>query len=217
MKDLYIPSAVTLAVDREIKNGSQEVDLYQIKAVITNNSINNFGSNSLNKSFLWFRQEELTTSLSTVLKFPVNDLNNYKLKIQTFSQLLLYITDKSNITEVFNFAIDNTADWNVRESLAYTRPSQKSLITELIRHFGTIINADVKNSNFSVSRKDSMTIEIGKLETNFYQKYEYDHTVSVDFMEYYNVYAGLGGKLILNKEKADQLNLSLTLGAMVQF
>ena len=166
---------------------------------------------------MWFRQEELTTSLSTVLKFPVNDLNNYKLKIQTFSQLLLYITDKSNITEVFNFAIDNTADWNVRESLAYTRPSQKSLITELIRHFGTIINADVKNSNFSVSRKDSMTIEIGKLETNFYQKYEYDHTVSVDFMEYYNVYAGLGGKLILNKEKADQLNLSLTLGAKVQF
>jgi len=217
MKDLYIPSAVTLAVDREIKNGSQEVDLYQIKAVITNNSINNFGSNSLNKSFLWFRQEELTTSLSTVLKLPVNDLNNYKLKIQTFSQLLLYITDKSNITEVFNFAIDNTVDWNVRESLAYTRPSQKSLITELIRHFGTIINAEVKNSIFSVSRKDSMTFEIGKLETNFYQKYEYDHTVSVDFMEYYNIYAGLGGKLILNKEKADQLNLSLTLGAKVQF
>ena len=62
-----------------------------------------------------------------------------------------------------------------------------------------------------------MTFEIGKLETNFYQKYEYDHTVSLDFMQYYSIYAGLGASLILNQIKADQVNLSLNLGAKVEF
>ncbi len=217
LKDLYIPSAVTFAVNRELKNTLPETDLYQFKLVVTNNSINNFGSNSLNKKFLWFRQEELTTNLSAILKLPVNDIQNYKLKIQTFTQLLLYISEKSSLTEVFDFSIENTADWNLRDTATYTRPSQNSLLAELIYRFVPAAQTASGNTDFSISRKDSLTFEIGELEKNLYQKYEYEHTVSLDFMEYYSVFAGLGTSLLLNQEKADHLNLTLNLGAKVEF
>ena len=41
--------------------------------------------------------------------------------------------------------------------------------------------------------------------------------MGIDFLEYYNVYAGLGGILILNEKKADSINLTLTLGAKAEF
>ena len=214
-KDLYIPSAVTFAVDRELKATLPFSDTYQFKTVITNNSINNFGRTSLNKTFTWFRQEELTTSLSAILKLPATDMQNYRLKIQAFSQLILYITDKSNLTEVFDFAIENNADWNLRDTITYSRPSKTSLIAD----FACLIIPDINknSSNFSVSRKDSLTFEIGQIEKNLRQKYEYNHTVTVNFMEYYSLFAELDGKLMLNQKTADRLNLSLTLGAKAEF
>ena len=217
IKDLYIPAAITFAVNREIKTTLPETDLYQFKIVVTNNSINNFGSNSLNKKFLWFRQEEFTSNISAILKLPANDVQNYKLKIQAFSQLLLFISEKSNLTEVFDFSIENTADWNLRDTVTYTRPSQNSLIAELIQRFIPDTHKTSASSNFTLSRKDSLTFEIGQLEKNLFQKYEYEHTASVDFMEYYSLFAGLGTSLLLNQKKADSLNITLNLGAKVEF
>ena len=217
IKDLYIPSAITLSINREITTIHPESDIYQIKAIITNNSINNFGSTSVKKTFLWFKQEELTTSLTTLVKIPSDDPENFKLRIQAFSQLLLYISEKSNLTEIFDFSIENTADWNLRNIVTYTRPSKTSLITDLIQYLVPEARTNLPNQNYSVSRKDSFTFEIGDLETNLHQKYEYNHTVSVDFMEYYNIYAGINCSLFLNQEKANKINLSVNLGAKAEF
>ena len=215
LKDLYIPAAITFAIDREIKTAEPFSDTYQLKTVITNNSINNFGSNSLYKKFSWFRQEEFTTNLSMIIKLPANSLTDYHLKIQTFSQLLLYITDKSNLTEIFDLSLENTTDWNLRDTISYTRPSPASLVAEL----AYLISPDLRTNkkNFQISRKDSFTFEIGELEKNLYQKYEYEHRVSVDFMDYYNIFAGLSGALFLNQTKADRLSLSVTIGAKAEF
>jgi hypothetical protein len=207
IKDLYVPSAVTVAVNRELKNTLPETDLYQFKFVVTNNSINNFGSSSINKNFNWFRQEELTTSLTTILKLSAADLQNYRLKIQAFSQLLLYITDEAKLTEAFDFAIENAGDWNLRDTVSYNRPSKTSLLAELL----------LQKKEYKISRKDSFTFEIGQIEKNLRQKYDYNHTVTVNFMEYYSIFMALDGSLMLNQKKADQLNLSLRLGAKAEF
>ena len=217
LKDLYIPSAFTLALEREVKTMNPYSDTYQIKALVMNNSINNFGSQSLNKSFSWFKQEELSTSLSTILKLPAGESQTCHLKIQAFAQLLLYISDRANLTEVLDISIENTADWNLRDTITYLRPSQTSLISELIRHFGASNEGAEKKDSFSVSRKDSFTFEIGQIEKNLRQKYEYSHTVSVDFLEYYSINASLGGLLILNQKSADSLSLSFSIGAKAEF
>ena len=213
IKDLYIPSSVSLAISREIKNQKPETDLYQIKTVITNNSINNFGSQSISKIFDWFQQEELVTSLTTIVKIPSEEPSNFRLKLQGFGQLLLFIKEKTLLTEQLDFALENTADWNLRDTLAYTRPSQTSLLTGLI----TLLSPETKISSLSISRKDSFTLELGRNSAILQQKYSLNHTVGIDFLSHYNVNAGIGGSLTLNQEKADSLSINLSIGAKAEF
>ena len=212
-KDLYIPSSLTLGLTREITQKNPEADVYQIKAVVSNNSVNNFGSNSADKIFSWFQQEELATSLTAILKLPAEDPENYKLKIQTFAQLLLFIREKTILTEQFDFAIETTADWNARNTLAYSRPSNTSLLTAVLK----LLSPDAYLSGLSISRKDSFTAEIGKTNTVLKQKYSYNHTVGIDFLEYYNLNAGIGGTLILNQKTADSLSINVSIGAKAEF
>ncbi len=212
-KDLFIPSALTLAVTREINRQPPSADLYQLKTVITNNSINNFGSNSKDKGFGWFMQEELTTSLSAIFKIPAAEPENFKINIQAFAQLLLFISEKSILTEQFNFAFDDIANWDVKNTLSYSRPSQTSLLTYL----ANLIVPSTKKTDYSISRKDSFTTGLGRVEAEFQQKYTYNHTVEISFLEYYSVNAGLEGSLLFNQKKADRINLSLTLGAKAEF
>ncbi len=212
-KDIFIPSALTLAVTREINRQPPVADLYQIKTVVINNSINNFGSNSAEKLFGWFMQEELTTSLSAIFKIPADDPDNFRLNIQTFAQLLLFISQKTILTEQFNFSIEDTANWNVQNTLTYKRPSQTSLISTLIQ----LINPNAGKTNYAISRKDSFTAEVGREEAEMHQKYAYEHFVEIDFMEYYSINAGLTGSLILNGRLADRINLSFTIGAKAEF
>lgn len=212
-KDIIVPSALTLALTREVTRQLPESDLYQIKAVITNNSLNNFGSKSSLKYFDWFQQEELTTTLTTIFKIPAAEPDNLKINIQAYAQLLLFISDKSILTEQFDFSIENHANWNLRDTLAYSRPSKTSLMT----FFANLLIPSSDNSDYAITRKDSISAELGKNDAQLQQKYSYSHTVGVDFLEYYNVNAALGGTLILNEKKADSVNLTLTLGAKAEF
>ena len=211
--DIIVPSALTLSLSREINRQPPEADLYQIKCILTNNSVNNFGSQSAGKHFSWFTQEELTTSLTAKMKIPAEDIENYKLYIQTYAQLLLFLTEKSILTEQINFEIENTADWNIKNTISYSRPSQTSLITGL----ALLLIPDSEKKDFTITRNDSFTAEAGKVETELRQKYSYNHTVGIDFLEYYNVNAGLGGSLTLNQNTADKINITLTLGAKAEF
>ena len=212
-KDLYIPSSLSLAVSREINRQPPLADLYQFKAVITNNSINNFGSSSQGKQFSWFNQEEVTTSLSAILKVPAEEPSSYKINIQTFAQLLLFITEKAIVTEQFNFSFENAGDWDARNTLSYSRPSKVSLISDLLPK----LFPAVKNSDYSISRKDSFTVGLGRVNAVFQQKYSYNHFVEIEFLDYYSLNAGLGGSLILNQKLADKININLTLGAKAEF
>ena len=212
-KDLIIPSSLTLAFSREINRKPPVSDLYQIKLIITNNSINNFGLNSKDKHFKWFTQEELTTSLTTILKLPAEEPENFKINIQAYGQLLLFFSEKSVLSEQIDFSIENSANWNIRNVISYSRPSATSLITYLAK----IIAPSTEKIKNTITRKDSFTAEAGCSNATMQQKYSYNHTVGIDFLDYYNINAGIGGTLILNQKLADRINLNLSLGAKAEF
>ena len=212
-KDLYIPSSLTLGLTREINQKPPAADLYQVRLVVTNYSVNNFGSNSAGKHFSWFTQEELSTSLTTILKIPAREPEKFKLNIQAYGQLLLFITEKTILSEQFDFSIEGLSDWNLRDTISYSRPSNTSLVTSLVK----LLAPGAPASDYAISRKDSFTAEAGKNKDIWQQKYSYNHTVGIDFLEYYNINAGVGGSLILNQKLANRINLNLSLGAKAEF
>ena len=216
IKDLYIPSAVSFSVSRELKKSSLSInskDLYQIKAIITNTSINNFGSASSGKLFKWFTQEELMTKLSSTVQIPAASPEDYKLKIQAYMQLLLFINEKANFSSVVDFNYENSPAWNLRGILSYNRPSQSCPLLDLTY---LLIPAS-KNIDFDIIRRDSLSVEFGQTVSNFTQKYNYLHKIEIGFMDYYSINAGLGALLYLNRKTADKLSFEITLGARAQF
>ena len=191
----------TLALTREINQQPPVKDLYQLKLVVTNNSVNNF------------RNDELTTSLTAIMKIPASEASNFKLNIQAYAQLLVFITEKTVVNEQFNFSIEDTANWDVKNVLSYSRPSQTSIITTLAQ----FLVPQARKTDYSISRKDSLSAEVARNDAVLKQTYSYNHTVGIDFLDYYNVNAGIGGTLILNQNIADRFTLNLTLGAKAEF
>ena len=147
------------------------------------------------------------------MKLPANDPANLRFSIQSYLQLLLFISDKALISEQLDFSIENSANWNLRNTTSYSRPSQKSLVMYLAK----LIFPSLSDSAYSITRKDSFTAEAGSNNAVMQQKYSYNHTVGIDFLDYYNINAGIGGTLILNQKLADRINLNISLGAKAEF
>ena len=147
------------------------------------------------------------------MKIPAEEPENFKINIQAFAQLLLFLGEKSIISEQFDFSIEDKADWNVRNTIYYKRPSETSLISALIQ----LLAPQTRTTDYSISRKDSFTAEVGRNDAIMRQKYSYEHNTGVDFLEHYNVNVGLGGTIVLNQKLANRISLNLTLGAKAEF
>ena len=113
------------------------------------------------------------------MKIPANEPQNLKFSIEAFAQLLLFISEKSTIPEQADFSFESNKDWRVRNSLAFSRPSNTSLITYLAK----LVIPDSENADYSISRKDNFSVEVGKTSSVLQQKYSYNHTVGIDFLE----------------------------------
>lgn len=211
-KDLYVPSAFTLAAIRDIKNTSVLTDIYQYKASITNTSINNFGSDSLHKTFKWFKQEELITNLTGIVKVPTDMPENTIYQISAYIQLLLMITDKANITSAFDCSFETDNTWNTHGTIIYNRPSDSSLISSLIY----FIKPSTKDT-FAITRKDLFNYELSQTDNIFRQNYNYQHSVDLNFLKYYTITFAMGTAFNYTQNSTNNLSLNLTIGAKAEF
>ena len=70
IKDLYIPCAAGAGISREIgRTDTSFTDIYQIKANLSGNFINLFGSDSALKRISWYKQDEYRSNLSFTYRF----------------------------------------------------------------------------------------------------------------------------------------------------
>lgn len=211
MQDLFVPSNVSFAVQRNILSEGIVSDLYQYKAVITNTSLNNFGSLSIHHIFDWFKQEELITSLSGLVKVPADLPENTTFQITAYIQLLLLIDNKNTISTALDYSIDSNLDWFSHASIIYSRPGKTSIITSLIDM------AAKKDLNIAIIRKDSFTAEISESNKECKQKYYYNHITDYEFLKYFTITTGLGGFFDYTENKASNLGLEFSLGGKLEF
>ena len=132
-KDLYIPSNANLAFIRNINNEANYSDLYQIKAVITNTSLNNLGSDSKNKYFTWFKQEELISNITGIIKIPLDLPENTSFLLTAYVQALLMLNNNSKLTCALDGSLETEMNWSGRITLIYSRPGKSSFITEFTK------------------------------------------------------------------------------------
>lgn len=212
--DLFLPVSASAAFSRELNNQlDPHSDLWQLKFTLMNASINNFGSTSSAKIFDWFLQEEITSRLTAAIKIPYKKNSDIKYQLNGFVQIMLYIKDKTTLTSIFDATADNTPGWKIKETIIYERPSSTSLISSAVY----FLIPDSKQIPFEITRKDSVVLEAGKIETGFSQNYSFEHSVSLKFKKYYSINGGIGGSFIHRQDHAAKISLNINLGARADF
>ena len=215
-KDLLIPYSLKFDFARNIQKEDTIGDLYQFKTSLANMSLNNFGSNGRLKLFSWFKQDELYSSLSGIVKLPPDLLENTNFQLTWYIQSLLFITDKAFLTTALDLSLDTDGIWLTRGTLVYTRPSKDCLSYELIRLFAPSFTRD----KVEILRKNSVNIELGQSESYFHQKYEIIHNAELSFLKYFSLTTGLSFSYTQTQNSANTINTLIftgTVGAKAEF
>ena len=216
LQDIWVPSSLKLTLSRNINAEQNSSDLYQIKTVVSNMSINNFGSQGRLKLFPWFKQDELYSSLTGILKLPQDLKENTSWLLSFYLQALLYISQKAFITSAVDLSLENSGDWLTRMTLIYTRPGKDCLIFETARLFAPRL----EKSKVNIIRKNSLNVEIGSKDSFFHQKYELTHYAEMNFLKYFSITSSLGlaySSTNQNTAVINLLNLTASLGVKAEF
>ncbi len=211
--DLFIPSAVSISVIRDIKANDISKDVYQYKAVISNTSLNNFGAQSKNQTFKWFKQEEILSNITGIVKVPVDSPENTTYQLSAFLQTLFYISDVSNLTITLNGTFETNENFNLSSSSVYTRASSISPIKSLAQ----LIVPYLKNIDFGITRKDSLTIQIGNTNNTNKQTYTYLHNVDHKILEHYSFTIGLSTSITNIENESTYMDFFINLGFKAEF
>lgn len=213
IKDVFVPSAASFAVIRDIKPFETVQDIYQYKTVLTNTSVNNFGTNSKLKLFDWFKQEEIISSITGIFKVPTDIPQNFTYQITSYLQINFMIAEKQILSTAFDCSFETNKNWSTHATFIYNRPSDTSLAVSLLNW----IAPKTKEINFIISRKEILNFELIDSENILQQNYTYSHLVDMNFMKNYTLSNGFGLTYSHTQDSVHNLGINFTIGAKMQF
>ena len=221
LKDLYIPSSASVNASRDITGTSAGLaDIYQLRGALNWSFINLFGSNAAKPLFIWYRQDEYSSTLSASYRFASSSDNSSSkaLVINAVDQLLFYINDLSSITlrseaNISSGLNDSTTDWKVKTSAAWERDSKKSLALELTK---LILPAEYI-PKLKSSVKDSASVSLSRTTNIITQVYEYSRSSRLQMQPNYSLNAGASILFGFEQNKTMKLSLVYNLGLKINF
>ena len=212
IKDLFIPSSLSLNTGRIIIKEDTIHDYYQTKLSSSYQTFNLFGKESSRKYFSWYSTDELSSSFEITAKIPSGEPENTIYAISSYLQILFFIKSGNSLKTAFDCYIQTNSDWSSRQSAVYTSSGTKSPLNDLIRLF----NKDKLTHN-KISRKEIFNSEFGNTDSIPFQNYAFSHLCEINFLNYYSVFAEAEASLSHKKNKGDTLGISLTLGGKITY
>ena len=208
-----IPSFVTLGVSRDLASATKQSDVRQYRATLTNNSFNNFGRDSFNPIFSWYEQDEVITSLTAIMKVPDDLPENTTYQISGYIQLLLFINSTDTLKTALDGSFETNADYSGKTTIIWQRKGQTTPAVELVKFF----SKKAAELDFSISRKETLNIEISKASEVRKQVYSYAHSVEAKFLQHYTLSTGLGIDFRYFSNSANLLSLTFSIGGKAEF
>ena len=212
VRDLYIPSAMNVALTRDIK--SLESDVYQLKVIISENAINLFGKNSSKKLFDWYESDEILSNFTGILKIPADSAENIVYQTTFYSQILLYISSESSVQTALNLSFATDKTWNFGTTLIWSRPGKSSPLISLLNLIPFFKNKEI---DWNLTRKETLNIETGSSNLIFHQNYLISHSLEINFLEHYTFSAGAGVNFNSVQNNSDTISLNFNLGGKIIF
>ncbi|MCQ2585713.1 MAG: DNA polymerase IV [Treponema sp.] len=212
IKDLLIPTSLSVNTGRIIIKEDLIHDYYQTKLSSSYQAFNLFGKESLRKYFSWYSTDELSSSFEITVKTPSGEPENTLYSISSYLQILFYIKSGNSLKTAFDYYIQTNSDWSSRQTAVYTSPGNKSPLNDLIRLF----NKEKLKGN-KISRKEIFNSEFGNTDSTPFQNYAFSHLCEINFLSYYSIFAEAETSFSHKKNKGDTLGISLTLGGKITY
>ena len=214
IKDLFIPISATSGISRDIIHTQpKNTDTYQIKARVSSNFINLFGSNSQLHYFDWYKQEEYTGFVSAIVKFSPGTSTSPYFQISTGEQLILYIYDSNTVNINTDFYLDNYINWNFKTAAVWNRKTNSSLLLVL-----THLCWQKSNTLDLVTKvNDSFSISLSTQNKIHKEIYTYSRGSEISFLTNFNLTSSVGISFGYEQGKTFRLGLNYELGLKICF
>lgn len=212
-KDLIIPSFVSLGATRDLSASTKQSDIRQYRLTLTNNSINNFGSDSFYPLFTWYEQDEVITSLTGILKVPDDRPENTTWMLSGYIQLLIFINSTDTLKTALDGSFETNNDYSGRATFIWQRKGNTTPAVELVK----FIAKKAARTDFSISRKETLNLEFSKSDKIRKQVYSFAHSVEAKFLKHYTLSTGIGIDFKYFSNSANLLSLNFSIGGKAEF
>ncbi len=214
IKDFFIPlSAGAAFTDSKNITGNNTAQSFKIRLNLTDSFINLFGANSTLQTFNWYRQEEFTNTLNTVVNFTAVKTDRPSFSVSDSAKLLFNLKDSDYLEISSLFSFDSSKNVIVKAGTSWTRQTQTSLLLILT-------NAVWKASrtmDIKPVLKESFNFGLDLAKNRHKQTYEYMHDSSLEFLNNCSVTSGAGLLFGFEKGKTFRLSLEYKLGVKINF
>ncbi|EID84497.1 Nucleotidyltransferase/DNA polymerase involved in DNA repair [Treponema sp. JC4] len=212
-KDLIIPSSAAFAVSRDLTESSKRSDVYQYRLTLTSNSINNFGRESFHPIFLWYNQDEVISSLTGIVKIPASAPENTTYLAAWYAQLLFYIDNKNTLKTALDTSIETNLDYSAKATLIWQHQGKTTPIVEIAK----LISKRVAETEFGITRKETVNFEISRAGKVKKQAYALSHLVEAKFLKYFTMSTGMGIDFNYYSNLPNTLAIKFSLGGKAEF
>ena len=214
LKDFYIPISATSGISRDITHTqASQSDVYQLKTRVSSNFINLFGSDSILKSFDWYRQDEYTGFAQIIFKLNPDNPSAPAFQLSCGELLNLYL-EASNILSISSdFYLDNYINWYFKTAWEWRRKTEKSLLLLLTN----LLWKKSNSLNLSPSVKDSFSISLSTQNKRHKEIYSYLRSSEISFLKNYSLNSSAGISFGYEQDKTFRLGLNYELGLKAEF
>ena len=214
IKDLYIPISATAGISRDVIHTAEKTtDTLQIKARLSSNFINLFGSNSSLQLYDWYRQEEYTGFVNAVFKLSPGTNTSPYFQISSGELITFYIQDSNVLNINTDFYIDNYINWTFKTAAAWSRKTEKSLLLALTH----LCWKESLSLDLSPKVTDSFSISLSTQNKIHKEIYSYLRSSEITFKKNFNLTSAAGLSFGYEQGKTFRLGLNYELGLKIQF
>ena len=213
IKDLFIPTALSLSATRDIRKTESVNDIYQLKASGMFNFVNLFGKDGKMPLAKWYNQDEYNASFTSSFVLPCGTTDKTTYLISFYESYLMYIDNDNSLKLGDDFTISNTDNWKLRFTALWNHKGSFSILYYIPK----LIFKDLKEEETKITRKEILNISLGKTNAEFISSWEATHSCDYTFKKNYTVNTSLG--LIYNQyeKKANTIDFKMSLGLKLLF
>ncbi len=218
LKDFFLPSNASLALERDIKTSSSVNDLYQFKCILGFNALNVFGSKSALHLTDLFSQDEYITSITAALKYSGESKKRQAVLISIYQQDIFYLAEKDTLKTGFEVTLEDENNYSTKGTLIWSRKGNFSLLESPVKY----MYKKYSRTKDSLTRTDSLNLVYSRTKSTssslkIHHNYEYSHKLDlkINSIAELNTALGLSYDCIVNS--LTTLYATASIGATLKF